>query len=398
MPRRGVGSGRPGKLHLVRSSSLLAGLAATVCALAAALAIAACADGSGERTGTTTTGARGGPTGTAPGPMPPTTTVPATAAQTRTIATGLHVPWGIAFLPNGDALVSERTTARILRIPRGGGRPSVVMRVPGVDVNAGEGGLLGIAISPTYARDRLVYAYLTSPRDNRIVRFRLGGPLQPILTGLQKAVFHDGGRIAFGPDGKLYAGVGDATNRSNAQNLRSLNGKILRMDPDGSVPSGNPFPGSLVWSYGHRNVQGLAWDRAGRLWATEFGQDRFDEINLIRPGRDYGWPIVEGKGSTRGGRFTNPLVTWPTDEASPSGDAIVDSTLYAAALIGERLWRVPLRGARTGRPTALLDARYGRLRTVVLAPDGGLWVSTSNRDGRGSPRRGDDRIVEIHPR
>ena len=314
----------------------------------------------------------------------------------KTVASGLQVPWGVAFLPNGSALVGERPTGRIVRIPPSGGRATAVMRVPGV-VADGEGGLLGLAVSPHYSSDRLVYAYLTTAGDNRIVRFRLGGSVRPILTGLQKASIHDGGRIAFGPDGKLYAGVGDAGNTSNAQNRSSRNGKILRINPDGSIPSDNPFPGSPVWTLGHRNVQGLVWDSRGRLWATEFGQDTWDEINLIRKGRNYGWPTVEGKGSTQGGRFTNPLVTWHTGEASPSGAAILGGSLYVGALAGERLWRIPLHGASTGKPTALLKGRYGRLRTVVAAPGGGLWVTTSNRDGRGSPHSGDDKVLLVRP-
>ncbi|MEP6953972.1 MAG: PQQ-dependent sugar dehydrogenase, partial [Solirubrobacteraceae bacterium] len=211
------------------------------------------------------------------------------------------------------------------------------------------------------------------------------------------ASIHNGGRLAFGPDGMLYAGVGDAGTTSNAQDRGSRNGKILRIAPDGSVPAGNPIGGSPVWSLGHRNVQGLAFDRAGRLWASEFGQNSFDEVNLIRKGRNYGWPLVEGKGSTQGGRFTNPLVTWRTSESSPSGAAIAGSSLYVGALAGERLWRVPLRGSSVGRPRALLNGRYGRLRTVVRAPDGALWISTSNRDGRGAPRSGDDRIIRLRP-
>ena len=185
----------------------------------------------------------------------------ATADGAKTIATGLHVPWGLAFEPSGDALVSERTTGNIKRIPAGGGTAQTVMHLPGVDTEAGEGGLLGIALSPDYARDGLVYAYYTTDRDNRIVRFRLGGAVEPLVTGIAAGSIHDGGRIAFGPDGKLYAGTGEAGNGSLAQNLGSLNGKILRMNPDGGVPDDNPFPGSLVWTYGHRNVQGLAWDR-----------------------------------------------------------------------------------------------------------------------------------------
>jgi glucose/arabinose dehydrogenase len=320
----------------------------------------------------------------------------ADSAGARTIATGLQVPWGIAFLPGGAALVSERTTGRILRISANGRRRRPVMRVPGVDTDSGEGGLLGLAVSPRYARDRWVYAYFTSGGDNRIVRFRLGGGgLRSVLTGLRRGSIHNGGRIAFGPDGKLYAGVGEAGDASLAQNRRSLSGKILRMNPDGSVPSDNPFGGSLVWSYGHRNVQGLAWDRRGRLWATEFGQDEFDEVNLIRKGRNYGWPEVEGRGSTDGGRFTNPSVTWSTSEASPSGAAIAGSTMFIGALQGEEVLRVRLNGTRARKRTPLLQGRYGRIRTVVRAPDGSLWVTSSNRDGRGSPRDGDDRIVRV---
>ena len=313
----------------------------------------------------------------------------------RVIATGLQVPWGVAFLPGGDALVSERTTARIVRVAAAGGPAQPVMQVPDVDTNAGEGGLLGLAVSPTYARDQLVYAYLTTAQDNRVVRFKLGAQPQPILTGLDRNVIHDGGRIAFGPDGMLYIGTGDAGNGPVAQDPESLNGKILRLRPNGGIPDDNPFRGSPVWSVGHRNVQGLAWDRAGRLWESELGQDAVDEINLIRPARNYGWPRVEGRGNTAGGRFTNPLVTWSPAEASPSGAAVAGGALYVGALRGQRLWRVPLDGERTGRPQALLDGRYGRLRTVLVAPDGALWVTTSNRDGRGNPSPDDDRIIRV---
>ena len=215
-----------------------------------------------------------------------------------------------------------------------------------------------------------------------------------ILKGLRAGAIHNGGRIAFGPDGKLYAGVGETGDSGLAQDRGSLNGKILRINPDGSVPSGNPF-GTPVWTWGHRNVQGLAWDAQGRLWASEFGQNTFDEVNLIRKGRNYGWPVVEGKGSTDGGRFTNPLVTWPTAQASPSGAAIIGSNLYIGALRGECVWKIPLRGSRLGTPQRILAGRYGRIRTVVAAPDGALWVATSNRDGRGSPRSDDDKIVAV---
>jgi glucose/arabinose dehydrogenase len=192
----------------------------------------------------------------------------------------------------------------------------------------------------------------------------------------------------------LYAGIGDAVVPANAQNLASRNGKILRMRPDGRVPAGNPFPGSLVWSYGHRNVQGLAWDRRGRLFATEFGQNTWDEVNRIVPGGNYGWPVVEGRGGDP--RFRDPVVVWSPAEASPSGAAFTAGTLFVAALRGARLWAVPVDPAgRVGTPTAVLPGTYGRLRTVEVAPDGALWVATSNRDGRGSPAADDDRILRF---
>lgn len=313
-----------------------------------------------------------------------------------TVATNLTVPWGLDFLPDGDALVAERNSGRILRI-RPGQSPQLVTTISGVSAS-GESGLLGLAVSPTFAQDQYIYVYYTTATDNRIARFRLNSPQtqEPILTGLARASFHDGGRIAFGPDGMLYAGVGDAGTASNAQNLQSRNGKILRMRPDGSVPPDNPFSGSLVYSYGHRNVQGLAWDAQGRLYATEFGQNSWDEVNLIVPGGNYGWPTVEGRGNNP--QFRDPIVTWRTSEASPSGAAIVGNRLFVAALAGTRLWIVPLDGnGGAGTPTAVLTGTYGRLRTVEAAPDGTLWVTTSNRDGRGQPASTDDRILSFPP-
>ncbi|GAA3241337.1 PQQ-dependent sugar dehydrogenase [Dactylosporangium siamense] len=303
------------------------------------------------------------------------------------VARGIDVPWGLAFLPDGDALVAERDTGRILRL-RPGSTPQEVHRVPGVDAG-GEGGLLGLAVSPKYADDGLVYAYFTAEQDNRVVRFRLDGRPEVIVDGIAKAGNHNGGRIAFGPDGLLYIGTGDAGVTSRSQDPASRNGKILRVSPNGTV---------TVHSLGHRNVQGLAWDTEGRLFATEFGQNAVDEINLIEAGRNYGWPEVEGVGDTAGGRYTNPLLTWPTSEASPSGIAISGTTAYVAALRGERLWTVPLVGATTGPPSAVLQGRYGRLRTVQVAPDGALWVTTSNTDGRGDVHDGDDRILRFPAR
>jgi glucose/arabinose dehydrogenase len=364
----------------------------TLLTICCAIAVAACGGG----TAPTTTRA-----------APVTGAAPATRSQAgakaparraggvTTVATGLDVPWGLAFLPGGDALVSERDSGGILRIPKGGGTPRRVMTIASAYNDGGEGGLLGLAVSPSYGSDREVYAYVTTRTDNRIVRFRLGGTMQPILTGLRRGTLHDGGRIAFGPDGKLYAAVGETGDAGLAQDPSSRNGKILRMNPDGTAPSDNPINGSLVWSLGHRNAQGLAWDAGGRLWESEFGQNRFDEVNLIRPGRNYGWPVVEGAGPTSGGKYTNPVLTWTTSEASPSGAAIAGNTMYIGALQGEDLLRVRLSGTSARKLAPWLKGRFGRLRTVVRAPDGSLWVTTSNRDGRGVPRSGDDRILRV---
>ncbi|MET7395120.1 PQQ-dependent sugar dehydrogenase [Dactylosporangium sp. NPDC005572] len=341
--------------------------------------------------------------GSAPSPIATSTasSSPSAAPDLRAaedIARGLDVPWGLAFLPDGSALIAERDTGRILRLTAGGGQPQDVYKVPGVAA-AGEGGLLGLAVSPDYTSDNLVYAYVTAEDDNRIVRFRLdGGQPAVVFDGIAKATYHNGGRIAFGPDGMLYAGTGDAGNTSRAQDPASPNGKILRLTPDGDAAPGNPTADSPVYSLGHRNVQGLAWDADGRLFATEFGQNQLDEVNLIQPGHNYGWPVVEGAGDTLAGRYTNPLVTWPVRDASPSGIAITGGTAYVAALRGERLWTLPLHGDTVGTPSAQLTGQYGRLRTVQVAPDGALWVTTSNTDGRGDVRDGDDRILRFPAR
>ena len=309
------------------------------------------------------------------------------------LARRLEVPWGVAFLPSGSALVAQRRSGVVVLVSPTG-RESVVGRVPGV-VDQGEGGLLGLAVD-TEEPSR-VYAYLTSSAgDNRVVALRLsGGRLRlerALLTGIPSGRRHNGGRLVVGPDGRLWIGTGDAGDTGRAQRRNDLGGKILRIGRDGSIPADNPF-GTPVWSYGHRNVQGLAFDSAGRLWATEFGQDTYDELNLIRRGGDYGWPVVEGRG--RDPRYIDPQVVWRTDDASPSGLAIVGDVAFVGALKGRRLWQVPLAGGRAGAPEAALAGRFGRLRTVVSAPDGTLWVTTSNRDGRGDPTADDDRILRV---
>ena len=323
--------------------------------------------------------------------------------EVGTLATNLEVPWSFAFLPDGDALVTERDSGKLLRVDPSG-EVREIQTLP--EGGSGEGGLLGVAVSPDYEEDRYVYAYYTTERDNRVVRFRLGEKPEPILTGIPVNSFHDGGRIKFGPDGMLYVTTGDAGDPENSQDRSSLGGKILRIEPDGSVPSDNPFPRNPLYSYGHRNVEGLAWDSQGRLYASEFGQDTWDEVNRIEAGENYGWPEVEGNGGEDEG-YVDPITVWPTSEASPSGAEIMvageipqwEGDLFVAALRGERLWHLELndRGEVTGREK-LLDGEVGRVRDVAQAPDGSLWVSTSNYDSYGSPvSEQDDRIFRLAP-
>jgi glucose/arabinose dehydrogenase len=333
----------------------------------------------------------------APGTSTPATSTPATSTPaTETIATGLPLPWGLAFLPDGTALVTLRDKGEVLHITEGTA-PTSVGRIPGV-VPTGEGGLLGIAVSPAFPSDRTVFAYFTAANDNRVIRMTFDGtalsPGRVIVQGIAKAGNHDGGRLAFGPDGYLYISTGDAGLRDPAQDKRSLNGKILRVTADGAPAPGNPFPGSRVWSLGHRNVQGMAWDKAGTMYASEFGQNTWDELNRIEPGRNYGWPVVEGIAHRSG--FVDPIHQWPTADASPSGIAVgADGAIYMAALRGESLWRIPLNAnGKAGTPERLLQGTYGRLRTVVSAPDGRLWLASSNTF-RGTLRPGDDKILAL---
>ncbi len=306
---------------------------------------------------------------------------PSGVAGETSIVTGLDAPWEVVFVDRAP-LVSERDSGSILEIVDG--RTREAGRIAGVR-HGGEGGLLGLA-----ATGRHLFVYSTGPNGNRIERYEVTG--EPgslglglrvtLLDGIPSASTHNGGRLAVGPDGMLYAGTGDAGDRTSAQNRAALSGKILRMTPDGGVPDDNPIPGSLVYSYGHRNVQGLAWAADGRMFATEFGQNTWDELNLIEPGKNYGWPRVEGRAGDAA--YVDPLQQWATDEASPSGAAVLGDRLYIANLRGRVLRAVPLADPSTS--TELLDGSLGRLRTVVPGPDGALWVVTNNTDGRGTPR------------
>ncbi|MGW1812201.1 PQQ-dependent sugar dehydrogenase [Streptomyces sp. NPDC002125] len=326
----------------------------------------------------------------------------------KTLADGLASPWGLAALPGGDLLVSSRDEATITRIDGESGRKTLLGSVPGVAPD-GEGGLLGIAVAPTYGADHLVYAYFTTASDNRVARLlydekkpagqQLGAP-DTILRGIPKGSIHNGGRIAFGPDRMLYVGTGETGDTGLAQDKSSVAGKILRMTPDGEPVHGNPEGDSLVYTYGHRNVQGLAWDGEKRLWASEFGQNTWDELNLIEAGKNYGWPDVEGKEGEAG--FVDPVAQWKTSEASPSGIAYAEGSIWMAGLRGERLWRIPLSDKADGEPLAapqaFLEGKYGRLRTVLAAGGDLLWLVTSNTDGRGDPEAGDDRVLLLKVR
>lgn len=334
----------------------------------------------------------------APSPGAPSSSSPAPTAGTptieSTIATGLNVPWGIAFLAGGAALVSQRDDGSIVRIGTDGAVTSLGTVPDSSGSPGGEGGLLGLAVPP--GDESVVFAYVTTGTDDRIVRMSLSGDSlgrpEPILTGIPVGSRHHGGRLLFDPSGLLFVATGDAGDGDQAQDRDSLAGKILRIDQDGQAAADNPF-GNRTWSYGHRNIEGLAFDAEGRLWATEFGEKTADELNLIERGGNYGWPTVEGTGGD--GDFIDPLVTWGTDECSPAGIAITKSTAYVGALQGECLFAVPLDGATAGKPTAHFTGDHGRIRSVALAPDGALWVTTSNTDGRGDPGSKDDRIFRV---
>ncbi|MZF85844.1 PQQ-dependent sugar dehydrogenase [Streptomyces sp. SID5643] len=378
----------------------------TVLAAAALLLTAGCSSGGPGSSGTDegASPSRSAPGSSAPPRRAAEETPPAEGSVkvVRTVAEGLDSPWGLAPLPGGGLLVSSRDDGTIVRVDEKTGRKTELGEVPGVSA-AGEGGLLGIALSPDYASDRMVYAYFTSASDNRVVRMiydqqkpsgeQLGAP-DTVFRGIPKGFIHNGGRIEFGPDRMLYVGTGESGDTGLSQDKDSVGGKILRLTPEGEPAPGNPFPDSPVYSYGHRNVQGLAWDGKQRLFASEFGQDTWDELNAIKPGDNYGWPQAEGRSDD--GEFHNPVDQWTTAEASPSGIAYAEGSVWMAGLRGKRLWRIPLNGTEaSAEPQAFLEGEYGRLRTVVPAGGDRLWLVTSNTDGRGSPKDGDDRILEL---
>jgi len=344
-----------------------------------------------------------------PNSSPPSDTVTVTTGAScgspicavRQVTTDTDIPWGLLTLPDGTVLYGQRDVHDLVHLNPATGAKTIVGTVPDVQGTDGEGGLLGLAIAPSFSSDHWLYM-VTSATDNRIVRIQLVNDQlvtsseQILVTGILRNKYHNGGRLRFGPDGMLYASTGDAQNGANAQNTANLNGKILRLNPDGSVPADNPF-GNYVWSYGHRNPQGLAFDSQGRLWEQEFGNSVMDETNLIQRGGNYGWPNCEGTTGTCGtAGFIAPKHTYPVAEGSCSGIAIVRDVLYVACERGARLYREVISGASLTSVQQFLVGTYGRLRTVEPAPDGGLWLTTSTQGDKDAiPNNSNERIFHV---
>lgn len=333
---------------------------------------------------------------TQPTALPTTQASPAAihpAGEPTALVTDLDAPWDIAFF-GATALISERDTATISEVADDG-TTRVVGFVAGV-VHGGEGGLLGLAAHPG---ESALFVYSTGENGNRVERYQLTGAagslslgeVTTIIDGIPSARNHNGGRLAIAPDGHLYIATGDGSATATAQQLTSLGGKILRVTTTGAIPADNPFAGSPVYSLGHRNVQGLGWAVDGTMFASEFGQDTWDELNIITPGGNYGWPEYEGMSGATG--VIDPVQVWATDDASPSGLAVVGGTIFIANLRGRVLYEVAV--SDPGTAIAHFDGVYGRLRDAELAPDGSLWILTNNTDGRGDPTAGDDRVLRV---
>jgi len=334
------------------------------------------------------------------------------AVAVTTFVEGLDTPWSLVFAADGRGFVSERP-GRIRMIEGGKALPIGFVEV----ASGGEGGLMGLALHPRFPSVPYLYAMHTHAAggklSNRVIRLIVDGYSvrvdRVIVDGIPGGRIHDGGRIAFGPDGYLYVGTGETGHSELSQDMNSLGGKILRVTADGGIPPDNPFRGSPVYSLGHRNVQGLAWEpRTGQLFASEHGPSgelgvhAWDELNVIRPGANYGWPKMVGAAAQSG--FTDPVVAWPGSSVPPSGIAFWKGDLYVATLRSQALIRVHVeQQGNSWRATGVYrwfafnhnDGRFGRLRDVTVGPDGALYVLTNNRDGRGRPHEGDDRILRV---
>lgn len=318
------------------------------------------------------------------------------------IAKGLQVPWSLAFLPDGSLLVTERP-GRVRMITREGTLLSeALLNLEVVQKIQGEGGLHGVEIHPEFEKNSYVYLYFTYENRgnmslNRVVRYEfLDGKLiedRIIVDKIPGALFHDGGRIKFGPDGFLYITTGDAQKPSLAQDKNSLAGKILRVTDKGDQAPGNPY-GNLMYSYGHRNPQGITWDSGGRLWQTEHGQSAKDELNIIESGKNYGWPTVQGSETKEG--LVAPIAQSGSDTWAPGGAVYLSGSVYFAGLRGQALYEAKLSG-NTATIKTHLKNELGRIRDVIVGPDNMLYITTSNRDGRGVPGAGDDKIIRVNP-
>jgi glucose/arabinose dehydrogenase len=315
------------------------------------------------------------------------------------LAKHLEIPTGIAFLPDGSALVTERDSTRILQVgpdsDADGLTVAEVRRLNEVQPT-GDGGLLGIAVSPKYASDKTVYVYYSTAKDNRVAKLTLKGKVQTILTGIPRSETANGGAIAFGPDGYLYVGTGDGTpSGTEAPNAKNLGGKILRVTTAGKPAPGNPVKASPVWASGFHDVQGLTWDKNKKMYASDNGQPKTGELNVIAKGKNYGWPKADGAGTDP--KLTNPLISWPAADSSCAGVATLEQNVATACLTGKRIWLTGVTGNGTvlGRPQSLLVGQYGRLRALVTAPDGSLWASTSNQEDGGTPTPDDDRLIRL---
>lgn len=331
------------------------------------------------------------------------TTIP----QETVIATRLQIPWAVSFLPDGGILVTERP-GRIRLIDKNGIlKNEPLLTLPNVKAT-GEGGLLGITLHPNFSSNHYVYIYYTYNNNNentlnRVARLTYKNNILAdehiIVDKIPGASNHNGGRIKFGPDNYLYIGTGDAENPSEAQNTKSPAGKILRVTDEGKAPPSNPF-NNLIYSYGHRNVQGLAWDAHNNLWATEHGRSGtlsgLDELNLIKSGKNYGWPIIQGD-QTRPGmetpkRNSGAFTTW-----APSGASFLNNSLFFGGLRGQTLYEAVIENNQVLKIKEHFRQKYGRIREVIQGPDNMLYITTSNRDGRGNPADDDDKMIRINP-
>jgi glucose/arabinose dehydrogenase len=334
-----------------------------------------------------------------------TTGTGCTVCAVTTITSDTDIPWGLVTLPDGTIMYNRRDAHDIIHLNPTTGAKTNLGTVPNAQSTGGEGGLTGLEINPvSFSSDHWLYIMHTSSSDNRIVRIKYDPATDKIVTsteqvlvsGIQRNKFHDGGRLRFSPDGTfLFATTGDAQTGANAQNKSSLNGKVLRINPDGTIPGDNPF-GNAVWSYGHRNPQGLAFDSQGRLWEQEFGNSIMDETNLIQKGGNYGWPSCEGtSGSCSTAGFIAPKHTYPVASGSCSGIAIIRDVLYVACERGTRLYREVISGSSLTNVTTYFQGTYGRLRTVEPAPDGGMWMTTSNGDKDSTPNNSSTKVFHV---